>query len=122
MNGSFDRSVESDKNCEIITVELQAPEDTPIALKALQERKTVILKLSRLSLENAQRVVDWMAGGTCAIDGRVEWLGEKTFLFTPNCVRTSKISRSLASNRNSSGMFGTQLVQEFSNQTNSYSR
>jgi cell division inhibitor SepF len=37
--------------------------------------------------EEAQRSVDFVAGGVFAIDGHQERLGENIFLFTPNVVQ-----------------------------------
>jgi cell division inhibitor SepF len=39
--------------------------------------------------DQAQRAVDFVAGGTYAIDGHQERIGESIFLFTPNCVQVS---------------------------------
>lgn len=80
------RGVES-RNPEVVVMELKSERETVRALQALQDRKMVVLTLNRLSSETAQRVVDWMAGGTYAIDGRTVWIGEKTFLFAPSSVR-----------------------------------
>jgi cell division inhibitor SepF len=77
------------KSPEVVVIELRSEQETVKALQALQERKMVVLTLNRLSAEKAQRVVDWMAGGTHAIDGRTVWIGEQTFLFAPSCVQIS---------------------------------
>ena len=37
--------------------------------------------------DQAQRAVDFVAGGTYAIDGHQERIGESIFLFTPSCVQ-----------------------------------
>ena len=39
--------------------------------------------------DQAQRAVDFVAGGTYAIDGHQERIGESIFLFTPSCVQVS---------------------------------
>ncbi|MEB3324687.1 MAG: cell division protein SepF, partial [Cyanobacteriota bacterium] len=36
--------------------------------------------------DQAQRAVDFVAGGTYAIDGQQERVGESIFLFAPSCV------------------------------------
>jgi len=36
--------------------------------------------------DQAQRAVDFIAGGTYAIDGHQERIGESIFLFAPSCV------------------------------------
>ncbi|MFM8004166.1 MAG: cell division protein SepF, partial [Dolichospermum sp.] len=39
--------------------------------------------------DQAQRAVDFVAGGTYALDGHQERIGESIFLFTPSCVQVS---------------------------------
>jgi len=39
--------------------------------------------------DQAQRAVDFVAGGTFAIDGYQERVGESIFLFAPSCVTVS---------------------------------
>ncbi|GBF82241.1 cell division protein SepF [Aphanothece sacrum] len=89
----LDWSVQEFSQAEVVVKIVKTVEETGQALQLLQQRKTVILVLDRLNAEQAQRVVDWMAGGTCAIDGQTFWIGEKTFLFVPNQVEI-KSSRS----------------------------
>lgn len=72
---------------EVVIKTIHTVEETRQALQLLQERKVVILILDRLSIEQAQRVVDWMAGGACAIDGQTFWISEKTFMVLPNQVK-----------------------------------
>ena len=61
----------------------------PQAIQALRERKTVILNLTMMDPDQAQRAVDFVAGGTYAIDGHQERVGESIFLFAPSCVNVS---------------------------------
>ncbi|MEC8196895.1 MAG: cell division protein SepF, partial [Pseudomonadota bacterium] len=46
----------------------------------------VILNLTMMEPDQAQRAVDFVAGGTFAIDGHQERVGESIFLFAPSCV------------------------------------
>ena len=39
--------------------------------------------------DQAQRAVDFVAGGTYAIDGHQERVGESIFLFAPSCVNVT---------------------------------
>ena len=39
--------------------------------------------------DQAQRAVDFIAGGTYAIDGHQERVGESIFLFAPSCVNVT---------------------------------
>jgi len=71
---------------EIILMEPRSFDEMPRAIQALRERKTVILNLTMMEPDQAQRAVDFVAGGTFAIDGHQERIGESIFLFAPSCV------------------------------------
>ena len=62
------------------------------AIQALRERKTVILNLTMMEPDQAQRAVDFVAGGTFAIDGHQERVGESIFPFAPSCVTVTNTS------------------------------
>ncbi|MEB3242370.1 MAG: cell division protein SepF [Cyanobacteriota bacterium] len=71
---------------EVLLMEPRSFDEMPRAIQALRERKTVILNLTMMEPEQAQRAVDFVAGGTYAIDGHQERVGESIFLFAPSCV------------------------------------
>ena len=48
-------------------------------------------------LFRSQRAVDFVAGGTFAIDGHQERVGESIFLFAPSCVTVTNASQEEAS-------------------------
>ncbi len=50
--------------------------------------------------DQAQRAVDFIAGGTYAIDGHQERVGESIFLFAPSCVNVTSSSSEEASPSN----------------------
>ena len=68
-------------------------DEMPRAIQALRERKTVILNLTMMEPDQAQRAVDFVAGGTFAIDGHQERVGESIFLFAPSCVTVTNASQ-----------------------------
>ncbi len=74
---------------EVVVMEPRSFEEMPQAIQALRERKSVVLNLTTMDPDQAQRAVDFVAGGTYAIDGHQERIGESIFLFTPNCVQVS---------------------------------
>lgn len=82
----FDWFIDDDCQTEVVIKTVYSIQETRQILELVQERKTVILILDKLPLNQAQRVADWVAGGTCAIDGRTFWIGEMTFMFVPNQV------------------------------------
>ncbi len=74
---------------EMILIEPRSFEEMPQVIDALRSRKSVILNMTLIRQEEAQRSVDFVAGGTYAIDGHYERIGDNIFLFTPNCVQVS---------------------------------
>lgn len=74
---------------EMILIEPRSFEEMPQVIDALRARKSVILNMTLIRQEEAQRSVDFVAGGTYAIDGHYERIGDNIFLFTPNCVQVS---------------------------------
>ena len=74
---------------EVVVMEPRTFEEMPAAIRALKERKSVVLNLTVMDPDQAQRAVDFVAGGTYAIDGHQERIGESIFLFTPSCVQVS---------------------------------
>ena len=88
----------------------------PQAIQALRERKTVILNLTMMDPDQAQRAVDFIAGGTYAIDGHQERVGESIFLFAPSCVNVTSSSSEEASPSN--GQTNTTSPYSLVNNTN----
>jgi cell division inhibitor SepF len=76
---------------QMILIEPRAFEEMPQVIDALRQRKSVILNMSLIRQEEAQRAVDFVAGGTYAIDGHYERIGDNIFLFTPSCVYRSAL-------------------------------
>ena len=79
----------SNSSSEVSLMEPRSFDEMPQAIQALRERKTVILNLTMMDPDQAQRAVDFVAGGTYAIDGHQERVGESIFLFAPSCVNVS---------------------------------
>jgi cell division inhibitor SepF len=76
----------------VVVIEPHSFEEMPQVIQTLRERKSVVLNLNVMDPEEAQRAVDFVAGGTYAIDGHQERIGESIFLFTPSCVKVSTLS------------------------------
>jgi cell division inhibitor SepF len=112
---------------EMILIEPRSFEEMPQVIDALRQRKSVILNMTLIRQEEAQRSVDFVAGGTYAIDGHYERIGDNIFLFTPNCVQVSTptnvihevtaqpapANQTARSNRSNQGMttWGTEQIQ-----------
>ena len=87
----------SNSGSEVSLMEPRSFDEMPQAIQALRERKTVILNLTMMDPDQAQRAVDFIAGGTYAIDGHQERVGESIFLFAPSCVNVTSSSPEEAS-------------------------
>jgi len=74
---------------EVIVMEPRSFEEMPQVIQALRERKSIVLNLTMMDPDQAQRAVDFVAGGTFAIEGHQERVGESIFLFTPICVQVT---------------------------------
>lgn len=74
---------------EMVLIEPRSFEEMPQVIDAIRQRKSVILNMTLIRQEEAQRSVDFVAGGTYAIDGHYERIGDNIFLFTPNCVQVT---------------------------------
>ncbi|NJK63048.1 MAG: cell division protein SepF [Synechococcaceae cyanobacterium SM2_3_1] len=74
---------------EVVVMEPRSFDEMAQVIQNLRDRKTVIMNLTLMDPADAQRSVDFVAGGTYAIDGHQERIGENIFLFTPSCVAVS---------------------------------
>ncbi len=74
---------------EVVVMEPRSFDEMPQVIQSLKDRKSVVLNLTMMDAEEAQRAVDFVAGATFTIDGHQERIGESIFLFTPSCVQVS---------------------------------
>lgn len=89
MNNVIGMPGSGNRTYEVIVMEPRSFEEMPQAIQALRERKSVVLNLTMMDPDLAQRAVDFVAGGTYATDGHQERVGESIFLFTPSCVQVT---------------------------------
>ena len=74
---------------EVVFMQPRSFDEMPRAIQALRERRTIILNLTHMQPEEAQRAVDFVSGGNFATDGSQERLGDGIFLFAPSCVKVT---------------------------------
>ena len=104
----------ANSSSEVSLMEPRSFDEMPQAIQALRERKTVILNLTMMDPDQAQRAVDFVAGGTYAIDGHQERVGESIFLFAPSCVNVTSSFPEEASPSNVSNKKTSQYNMETS--------
>jgi cell division inhibitor SepF len=74
---------------EVMVITAGSFQDAQLAVLAVREQKVVVLQASRLEPDQAQRTIDFVAGGVSALDGHSERLDATTFLFAPALVQLS---------------------------------
>jgi FtsZ-interacting cell division protein YlmF len=65
-------------------------EDAQAIVQAVRELQTVLVHASAMNRQEAQRLIDFVAGGVVAMDGHAECLDELTFVFAPEIVTLSR--------------------------------
>ena len=76
---------------EMLIVEPKSFTEATAIVSSLRERKAVIVNLGSLDSESSQRLVDFIAGATHAIDGHQQQIGQGIFLFSPSNVAINSL-------------------------------
>jgi len=67
-------------------------------IQVLRQGKPVVLNLTTMSVEQAQRAIDFVVGATYCLEGNQKQIGQSIFLLTPSCVQlTSSLNHARAS-------------------------
>lgn len=103
---------------EVVVIEPHAFEEMPKVIQILKERRSVVLNFNVMDAAEAQRAVDFVAGGTYAIDGHYERIGECIFLFAPSSVKVSTLSGLTAQVSESNDNQAATPLNRFSNSSN----
>lgn len=89
-------------NYEIVFMTPRSFGEMTQAIQALRECKIVILNLTALAQDLAQRAADFVSGGTEAIAGHQTRLGKNVFMFTPQSIQIHRVETPVDSARASS--------------------
>ena len=76
-------------NMEVCVIKPTSVDDTREITETLLTGSTIILNLEGMDLEVAQRIIDFTAGSTFAIDGKLQKISNFIFLVTPTNVEIS---------------------------------
>lgn len=68
----------------VVVMEPRSFTEVSQVIHSLWQYKSVVLNLSKMEPEEAQRAVDFVAGATYALQGNHEQLGESIFIFMPS--------------------------------------
>ncbi len=77
---------------DVVVMTPQRFEDGLDALLAVRDQRTVLLNLSRMDPEQAQRTADFVSGGVHALDGHQQRVGDSVLLFAPASIRLDWLS------------------------------
>jgi cell division inhibitor SepF len=69
-------------------------DDAQAIVMAVRELQTVLVHASAMPAEEAQRLIDFVAGGVAAMDGQAQCLDDLTFVFAPEIVSITRDPRS----------------------------
>jgi FtsZ-interacting cell division protein YlmF len=65
-------------------------EETEAAIQALKEGEVLLCNLANLGEAQAQRIADFVSGGTCALSGNKTEIGNGVYLFAPASVTITR--------------------------------
>jgi cell division inhibitor SepF len=69
-------------------------DDAQSIVLAVRDLQTVLVHAAAMAPEEAQRLIDFVAGGVAAMDGQSQCLDELTFVFAPEIVAITRDPRS----------------------------
>jgi len=90
---------------EMLIVEPKSFEEALEVVESLRVRKAVIVNLSSLEPEAAQRLIDFVAGATHALDGHQQRVGDGIFLFSPSNVVINSLGAESWLNKDAKDLF-----------------
>ena len=70
-------------------------EDALDAVLAVRENHTVVLNLSEMDSELAQRTADFVSGGVSAMDGHQQRIGDNVLVFASSSVRLEWLTKQM---------------------------
>ena len=77
---------------DVVVMTPQRFEEGLKALLAVRDQRTVLLNLSRMDPDQAQRTADFVSGGVHALDGHQQRVGKNVLLFAPASIRLDWLS------------------------------
>lgn len=76
----------SRQKAEIVILEPNSFGEAREIAEILKHKKSIIINMRKAEKELARRIIDFLSGISCAIDGQVQQITESIFLFTPGNI------------------------------------
>lgn len=86
---NMETAVPQAKTNNVILTEPLVFADSKDIIDDIKRNKVVIINLSKLDLETADRLLDFISGGIYALGARLKTIGEDIYLCVPNGVEVS---------------------------------
>ena len=89
-----------------VRLNAQVFEDAKLAADGLKSGEQQIINLERATPQMAERIIDFLNGVCYALDGTVERVGEKVYMFVPASVMV-EVDNGVTANTSQRSVFGT---------------
>lgn len=86
-------SLHAQQQVKVVVTEPKDFDEVKIIAEHLKNRRPVIVNLEQADKELARRVVDFICGATCGLDGSMQKVGSGIFLFVPNNINIASETR-----------------------------
>lgn len=74
------------KQVRVMIIEPLEFEEVRTYVDHLRNKHPLIVRVTNVDVDEAQRIVDFMSGATYAVNGNMRKLGEKIFFFAPESI------------------------------------
>jgi len=74
---------------EVCVIKPTSVEDSRAVVDTLLENRTVVINLEGITVEAAQRIMDYTSGANAALDGNLQKIARNIFIVTPRSVDIS---------------------------------
>lgn len=84
--GSKVVNIHATQQFKVVVMNPENFEDAKEVTEHLKNKKPVVINLLKLDKEFAQRILDFLSGGVCALDGAIQKVSQGIFVVAPNNV------------------------------------
>jgi|GEM_PF-4927121 len=75
----------------LVLVQARGLDDADVAITAVRHNGTVVLQCEHLEPRLAQRLIDMVSGGVCAMDGKIHHISSQAVLFLPAAATFDRV-------------------------------
>ena len=79
-------NIHTQQQFKVVIMNPENFEDAKEITEHLKNKKPVVINLIELEKEFAQRILDFLSGGVCALDGSIQKVAQGIFVVAPNNV------------------------------------